>query len=285
LSAPAVVQANDEDLSYFAKRRCKDEHERALWFHLAEMAPHGAWVAKDVATPIGITIPHAMEDEWFLSELFVEPGFRGQGVARELLSAAAGPPGEATRSGMLDPKETGGLAFFAERGIAIHTPVVSISGEIPRAEALARMASGEHRFRTEKLAMEDHRTALSALDREVRGCARLLDHQYFLENAHGVAFYLRDEFVAYAYVWPSGRIGPIGVLSATYAVQVFAFALAALKRTYEASWCTLLIPGTNVRAMRAAMRANLKIDEIHLFASDGSAGDLSRYIGLSRLLF
>lgn len=285
MSAPTVVPASDDDIAYFARRRCNDEHERALWFHLADTAPNGTWVAKDLETPIGIAIAHAMEEEWFLSELFVEPSFRGQGIGQQLLSAAAGEAGEVTRSGMLDPKETSGLAFFAQRGVAIHTPVVSISGEIPREEALARMAAGEYRFRTENLDMADHRTALIALDREVRGCARLLDHQYFLEHAHGAAFYLRDEFVGYAYVWPSGRIGPTCVLSATYAVQVFAFALAALKRAYEASWCTLLVPGTNIRALRAAMRANLKIDAVHLFASDGSAGDLSRYVGYHRMLF
>jgi GNAT superfamily N-acetyltransferase len=285
LTAPLIVQANDDDVAYFAKRRCKDEHDRALWFYVAEVAPHGVWVAKDVATPVGMAIPHEMDDEWFLSELFVEPSFRGQGIGNQLLVAAAGEAGEATRSGMLYPQELGGLAFFAQRSVAMQTPVISIAGEIPRDEALARMAAGENRFRTESLDMVLHRTALVALDREVRGTSRVLDHQYFLQNAHGVAFYLGDEFVAYAYVWPSGRIGPLCVLSATYAVQVLAFALGAVKRTYEASWCTLLVPGTNVRTLRAAMRASLKIEDVYLFGSEAGALDLSRYVGLHRLLF
>jgi len=285
LTGPQIVEAVDGDVAYFAARRCKDEHDRALWFQVAEVAPKGVWVAKDVDTPIGIAIPHKMDDEWFLSELFVEPGFRCQGIAAELLSAAAGPQSDATRSGMLDPKEPGGLAFFAQRAVPIREPVLSISGEIPREEALLKMAAGEHRFQTEKIEIEHHRTALDALDREVRGCARILDHEYFARHAHGVAFYLRDEFVAYAYVWPSGRIGPLATASATYAVQLLAFALATLKQVHEASWCAMLVPGSNVRTLRAAMRANLKIDVLQLFASDGTTGDLSRYIGLHSLLF
>jgi len=285
LSAQHIVQANDDDVASFAKRRCKDEHERALWFYLAENAPKGVWVAKDVDTPVGIAIPHATDDEWFLSELFVEPGFRDQGIAGELLDAAAGPAGEATRSGMLDPSEYGGLAFYAMRSVPIAMPVLSISGEIPREEALAKMAAGEYRFQTAPIDMLAHRESLVALDRDVRGTGRILDHEYFLKNAHGAAFYLRDEFVAYAYAWPSGRIGPIATGSAVYGVQILAFMLAALKHVYEASWCTMLVPGPNVRVMRAAMRANLKIDGVELFATDGTTSDLSRYIGLQRLLF
>jgi len=285
VNATRIVQASDDDIAYFAKRRCKDEHERALWFYLAESAPKGVWVVKDVDTPVSIAIPHASDDEWFLSELFVEPSFRHQGVAGELLNAAAVPAGEATRSGMLDPQEYGGLAFYATRSVPIATPVLSVSGEIPREEALAKMAAGEYRFQTAPLDMIAHRQSLLALDREVRGTARLLDHDYFLGNAHGVAFYLRDEFVAYAYAWPSGRIGPMCATSAVYSVQILGFMLAALKHAYDASWCTMLVPGTNVRILRAAMRANLKIDDVQLFATDGTTSDLSRYVGFHRLLF
>ncbi|MBV9671165.1 MAG: GNAT family N-acetyltransferase [Acidobacteriales bacterium] len=285
MSAPILVQANDDDVAYFAKRRCQDEHERALWFYLAENAPKGVWIAKDVDTPVGIAIPHAADDEWYLSDLFVEPSFRDHGVAGELLNAAAGPAGEATRSGMLNPDESGGLAFYVARSVPITTPVISVSGEIPREEALAKMAAGAYRFRTAPIDMIAHRESLLALDRDVRGTGRLLDHDYFLQNAQGVAFYLGDEFVAYAYAWPSGRIGPMCTASAAYAVQILAFMLAALKHAYEASWCTMLVPGTNIRILRAAMRANLKIEGVLLFATDRTSSELSRYVGLHRLLF
>jgi len=56
---------------------------------LAHVAPNGVFVAKDEGTPIGIAIPHALEDEWFLSEIYVEPSFQKRGVGWQLLTEAA----------------------------------------------------------------------------------------------------------------------------------------------------------------------------------------------------
>ncbi len=72
------------------------------------------------------------------------------------------------------------------------------------------------------------------------------------------------------------------VASQSYSVQFFAFALATLRQTFGASWCTMLVPGTNIRIMRAAMRAGLTIEAVRLFASDGGMLDLSRYVGFHR---
>lgn len=280
-----IARATHDDLLYFAARRCKNESERELWFYLAQSAPNGVWVAKDEQTPIAVAVAHAMDDEWYLSELFVENGFRKHGLGFDLLSKAAADSGPVTRSGMLDPAEVAGLAFFSRLGVTIQTPVLNIAGNIPREEELARMAAGDYRFTTAMLDPLEHRVALNALDREIRGCPRPLDHEWFAQKAHGVAFFMQNEFVGYAYVWPDGRVGPLCAYSPAYLVQFFGFALAALARNYGASWCTLLVPGTNIRVMRAAMRAGLTIDGVQLFAGDGAVLDLSRYVGYHRFLF
>lgn len=284
-SQQLIVQATRDDLLYFANRRCKDDLERTLWFRIAEESPNGAWVAKDEQAPVAVAIAHAMEDEWFLSELFVESGFREHGLGHELLTKVAQDSGPVTRSGLLDPAEVGGLAFFVRRGVSIQTPVLTVSGAIPREEELARMAAGDYRFTTAMIDPMEHRTAVNALDREIRGCSRPLDHEWFARNGHGVAFFMQNEFVGYAYVWRNGRVGPLCAYSPTYLVQFFGFALAALARNFGASWCTMLVPGTNIRVVRAAMRAGLTIDGVQLFASDGALIDLSRYVGHHRLLF
>jgi hypothetical protein len=147
------------------------------------------------------------------------------------------------------------------------------------------MASGQYRFRTEPLDPVAHRGALAQLDREVRGTARPLDHLYFSEHGRGFIFARDEEITGYAYVWPSGRIGPMVVASPAYSVQFLGFALASLHQTFGASWCTMLVPGSNVRVMRAAMKAGLTIESIRLFASDGGLLDLSRYVAFHQLLF
>jgi len=283
--APLIVQATADDVAYFARRRWRDEHGRKLYVDLAHVAPNGVFVAKDEGTPIGIAIPHALEDEWFLSEIYVEPSFQKRGVGWQMLTEAAKEAGDVTRSGLLEVDELGGIAFFLRRGVSLQTPIAEVSGAIPHENELGRMAAGEYRFITESLEPVGHRAALGQLDREVRGTARPLDHLYFSEHGRGFIFRRDEELAGYAYVWPSGRIGPLVAASQTYLVQFLAFSLATLRQTCGASWCTALVPGTNIRIMRAAMRAGLNIDGVRLFASDGGTLDLSRYVGFHSLLF
>jgi GNAT superfamily N-acetyltransferase len=280
-----IAAASGDDIAHFARRRWPDEHSRKLYVDLAHVAPNGAFVAKDEGTPIGVAIPHALEDEWFLSEIYVEPSFQKHGIGWDLLQEASKDAGDVTRSGLLRPDELGGIAFFLRRGVAVQTPVLEISGSIPLENELARMAAGEYRFGTEPLDPVRHRTALGQLDREVRGTARPLDHLYFSENGRGFVFTRDEELAGYAYIWPSGRIGPLVAASPAYLVQLLSFALAALRQTFGASWCTMLVPGNNIRITRAAMRAGLTIGGVQLFASDGGMLDLSRYVGFHPLLF
>jgi GNAT superfamily N-acetyltransferase len=283
---PLITQATADDVAHFARRRWRDEHGRKLYLDLAHVAPNGAFVAKDVdGTPIGIAIPHALEDEWFLSDIFVEPSFQKHGIGWQLLTEAAKDAGEVTRSGLLEAGELGGIAFFLRRGVSVQTPIVEVNGTVPHENELARMAAGEYRFVTEPLEPVHHRAAIGQLDREIRGSARPLDHLYFSENGRGFIFRRDEELAGYVYVWPSGRVGPMAAASQTYLVQFLAFALATLRQTYGASWCTMHVPGTNIRIMRASMRAGLNIEAVRLFASDGGMLDLSRYIGFHSLLF
>jgi len=283
--APLIVEATSDDVAYYARRRYGDEESLRLYRSLASDSPNGAFVARDVETPIGIAFAHAFEDESFLSELFVEPSFEKQGIASNLFDAIAEGREDVSRATLLDPAHLPSLAFFLKRGIALQTPVLSISGSIPKEEELARMAAGQYRFTTAAIDHAIHGYELATLDREVRGTARTSDHAYFAGNATGVTFEINGEFVGYAYVWPSGRIGPMMTASQAYSVQMLAFALMLIHRTYRATWCRILIPGTNLRVLRAALRAGLTVEKSFVFASDSTMLDLSRYVGYHQLLF
>lgn len=280
-----ILRATTDDVAYFAKRRTGDEHARRLFVDFAAGAPNGAYVARDAGTPVGIAIAHAQTDEWFLSELFIEPSFRGHGLGVRLLEEVARDAGDVTRSGLVGAAELAGLAWYVKRSVPLQTPIVRVAGAIPREEELVRIAAGEHRFTTAALDPEALGSALASLDRETRGTARPRDHAYFSANAHGTAFFLQNEFVGYCYVWPSGRIGPLAATSATYLVQLLGYALATLRAVAGATWCTALVPGTNLRILRAVMKAGLAIGDVCVFASDAPMLDLSRYLGFHDLLF
>ncbi len=285
MNEPQIAAASEADVRAMAARRWPDERGRQLYVNLADGAPRGAWVARDEGTPVGIGFAHAHEDEWFLSELYVEPSFRRQGIGSRILREVARDAGDVSRSGMLDVASTDGMAFFLRLGVGLQVPVLHIAGEIPKEDDLLPMAAGDYRFVTLPIDAQAHATVLAALDREARGTARTNDHASFAQAAAGTLLLLNDECVGYVYVWPDGRIGPMVAASAAYLTQFFGFALVALRRTYGASWCQALVPGSNVRVMRAAVRVGLQLDHIRIFATDVPQIDLSHYIGFHQLAF
>jgi GNAT superfamily N-acetyltransferase len=285
VNEPQIAAASEADVREMAARRCSNDADHQLYIRLAQEAPRGAWVARDAGTPVAIGFAHALEDEWFLSELFVEPSFRRQGLAGRVLTEVARDAGDVTRAGMLDATNTDAMAFFLKRGVGLRVPVLRVTGEIRKEEELLPMAAGDYRFATLPIDPRGHVTVLATLDREVRGTGRPHDHTAFAQTATGTLLLLNDECVGYVYVWPDGRIGPMVAASAAYLRQFFGFALVTLRRTYGASWCMALVPGSNVRVMRAATRIGLQLDEVRIFATDQSQIHLSRYIGYHPMNF
>ncbi len=273
--------AQNEVRSIQQRRKCDDATVRLS----LECAERGAvWVARDEGEAVGIAVAHDSDDERYVGDLFVEASFRGQGVGAELLGALFDDAGDRERAMLVDPAEPAGLALALRHGMMPSEAMLRFGGAIPKEEELAKMAAGDYRFEVEAVDPAAHGAGLNALDRQTRGTARDSDHLFFARDAAGHAFFLRGEFVAYEYVWPDGRIGPLACASQAYLVQIFAYALLDLTRQYGASWCTALVPGSNRRIARASLRAGLQIDETLLLARDSLQADLSTYVGYHSLL-
>lgn len=286
MNEPQIVAAKEADIRAMAARRWPDEGSRQLYINLAEAAPRSAWVARDADdTPVGIAFAHELETEWFVSELFVEPSFRGAGLGWKLLRTATADSGDVSLAGLIEADDVGSLAFFLRRGMGLQVPVLRIAGEIPNEDELISMAAGDYRFTAVPIDPHVQKAAIDSLDREVRGTARGTDHQGFSQLATGTAFFLNDELVGYTYVWPDGRIGPMVAASGAYLMQFLGFALMSLRRTYSAKWCMALVPGSNARIMRNAVRIGLQLDQVRIFATDQPQIDLTRYIGFHPLAF
>ena len=265
-------------------QRRRNIDEAGLWLSLRFSELGTVWVARDEGEVIGIVVAHDSEEERYVGDLFVEPSYRDQGIGARLLGAALGNADGVARSMPLDPRDTASLALALRFGMATRDSVVRFAGAIPREEELAKMAAGEYRFAVDAIDPVTHAFALNELDRQTRGTVRQADHAYFAQNGSGQVFFLSGECVGYAYVWPDGRIGPVACASEPYLVQIFAYALVTLQRTYSASWCTTLVPGSNRRIARASLRAGLRIHESYLIAADSLMLDLSTYVGYHPLL-
>jgi GNAT superfamily N-acetyltransferase len=273
-SAPDAVRA-------MARRRQFDEAGVRLALEAAERGR--VWIARDDAEAVAIAVAHDSGDERYVGELFVEPSYRGQGIGTRLLQAAFEDAGDADRAMLIDASDPAAVALALAFGAAPRETVLRFAGAIPREEELAKMAAGQYRFEVGTIDAAPHAFGLDELDRQARGAARPADHRAFARDATGRAFFLNGEFVAYAYVWPDGRIGPLACASEAYLVQVFAFALVMLQRAHGASWCSALVPGSNRRIARTALRAGLKIGETNVLAGVSHA-NMSTYVGCHRLL-
>ncbi len=275
--------ATPDDVRAVARRRRFDDATFRLALELAERGT--VWAAHDQGEVVAIATAAASDEERHVGDLFVEPSYRGQGIGGRLLGAAFAESADAGRSIILDPNDAAGTALAFRYGCASRGALLRVAGAIPREEELAKMAAGNYRFEVAPLDAVAHEFALRALDREARGTTRMGDHAYFTRFASGQVFFLNGECAAYAYVWPDGRIGPVACVSPAYLVQIFGYTLVTLQRNHQASWCTLLVPGANVRIARAALRAGLRIEETLLLASDSAAADGSIYVGYHPMLY
>ena len=272
-----------DDVREMQRRRRLDDAAIALSLHSAERG--SAWVARDDAAVIGILVARNTSDQRYVGDWYVESSYRKAGVGNALLRAARDGIEDLTFAAVVDPEDAAAPALLLRSGIALREPIVRVAGEIPKEEVLAKMAAGEYRFNVEPVDVASHGYALDELDRNARGTTRPDDHAAFARIATGNAFFLGGECVGYAYVWPDGRVGPMACASESYLVQIFAYALVTLHRHHGASWCTALIPGSNGRVARAAMRAGLQITKTLLFSSNTEPIGLRNYVGYHELLF
>jgi GNAT superfamily N-acetyltransferase len=284
VSEIAIVPADDERLEEIARRH-HGEEAVAILRGLAQRYPDGAWLALDESTPIGLCVAHDLEEERFVSTLLVEPGFRDQGIARELLARALGDETSARPSGLIEVTHSAAMAFALKSGLALRVPVMSVAGAIPSDDVLLELAGGMQRFGVRPLDPFAQSYGLDAIDRRVRGSARPADHRESFVRGFGTAFFVDDELVGYSYVQRDGRIGPLAAVAVTYVAPIFAYSMATIRREFDASWCTALIPGVNMRALRVALRAGLTVERSYILAGDVNIGELECYVGGDPVLF
>lgn len=242
------------------------------------------WIARDDVTVVGILVARDTSDERYIGDWYVQPSYRGNGAGNTLLRSAIDGCADLSLGALVGAADRSAQALLVRSGIALREPVLRIAGEMPKEEVLAKMAAGDYRFNVEPIDASVHGYALDELDRHARGITRPEDHAAFTLAASGNAFFLSGECVGYAYVWPDGRIGPLACASEAYLVQIFAYALVALQRAFGASWCSALIPGSNRRITRAALRAGLRITDTLLLSYSTELAHVRNYVGYREML-
>jgi GNAT superfamily N-acetyltransferase len=218
------------------------EEFRAAHAHLLATDPDRSWVAEDEGRIVAYGVAFARGHAWFLSDLFVDPGHQAAGVGSELLRRVWG-EGDLRRMTLTDAIQPVSNAVYARRGLVPATPVLSLGG--------AARAVLEHHVEPGDADPE----SLAALDAAAYGFDRRVDHAFWSEHA-GCTLWGRDGgAVAYSYVRPSGRVGPIAGLDGPSAAEGLAGELARLGERTVA----LDVPGSSRELVEAALAAGLRI--------------------------
>jgi GNAT superfamily N-acetyltransferase len=213
----------------------RSQHE-----HLLAHDADRCHVAVESGRIVGFGAALARDDAWFLSSLFVRPDAQAGGVGRALLDAVWGDAFRERRT-LTDAIQPVSNGLYARRGLIPATPALHLGGR-PEAGAAVDLEPAEADGR-----------ALAALDRAAYGFDRAVDHEYWGRHARGTLWLRGGEPAAYAYVFPGGRIGPLGGRTADEAAAALSSELARLD---EAS---LVVPGSCGELVTAALGAGLRI--------------------------
>jgi hypothetical protein len=108
--------------------------------------------------------------------------------------------------------------------------------------------------------LRDGSAVLRELDEYVLGFSLEWSHEYFFETkARCYIFRERGEPVGYAYVQPSGEVGPLAVNSNRFTRPILGKALELCARQGVENVCYYL-PGSNTQAVELALKYRMRFD-------------------------
>ncbi len=235
------------------------------------------WVAESNGTLIGFGVATLRESLWYLAALHVWPGFQNQGIGRRLLQLCLSPdnaPGAQTWIVISDSLNPDSNALYAKHGMYQWVPLLSIDGRVP---ANVDVPTD---FRTERLKADDQQLAeLDALDRQVLGVCRRVDHQLWLvqRDLSAYSFHQGGHVVGYAYLSSKGEIGPVAVREHTAMAPVLAICLRQLQEMGVAE-ASFKIPATCHNGVDYLLRQGFRYHNILLLDASQPFGRLENYL-------
>lgn len=240
--------------------------------------PRGLWVAEDGGQLAGYALSWVCGQLWFLAELFVAPGRQGQGIGGQLLARTlehAVQAGAAERCLITFAFNLVSQSLYARHGLLPRVPIHLCSAA---PESLAGRTPHSALRATPIQDSADDLDALRRIDLASLGVPREKHHRYLLAapGMQGVFLDDSDERVGYAYVAPTGHIGPLAVVHAQAMPAAFHAALT-LAAAGEGEQVSVFVPGTS-EALAAAARLGLRFALPMVLMSEHDFGDWRRYL-------
>jgi len=220
--------------------------------------------------------------------LFVLPDVQLRGVGRELLRRVLPNNGAITvRATATDSAQPISNALYSTYGIVPRMPLFALIGLPSNLDSFEPLPSGVTPVAFASIVDGDsdgHRrlaTSVDALDRELLGFTRSVDHSFMREQDRRGWLFLGPGggALGYGYSSPSGRLGPILVRDPVLLGPALGHLLGAVEpRGAFLTW----IPGAADRALLPALAAGLRLDPFPiLLCWDRPPTDFERYLPVS----
>jgi GNAT superfamily N-acetyltransferase len=241
--------------------------------------PGGFFIAEDSGKIIGATFSWIRENLWFLSHLFILPEYQGKGVGRSLLEKTFGysmRKGIYTRCVITMSFNTSSVSLYMRNGMLPLQNIFlfGLSG-IPEALTSDGDAISWEYADSTSWGSDD----FNSIDKEVLGFHRTVHHRYFIESQHTPCLLFKNRtgtLVAYAYLWPDGRIGPVAALKEAPFEKVLHIAVDNARRA--GTYLTMMIPGANRKAIEAALNMGFTIKLPYILLSSDPFGLWGSYL-------
>lgn len=243
-----------------------------------EEEPEGAFVAEEAGAVVGVAVRWLRPPAWFLAHLFVDPNRHGQGLGRRLIERVLAQGGEAAafRTLITPAFNPVSISLYMRYGMYPAEPLYAFDAA---AAQLRERLAGRALLESEILAADgDAATLLGGIDQALLEMTRAKLHRQLLRLPGSVCHLFRaaGEARGYAYVSPRGQVGPVAALAPLSFAEVLESALARAAAVSEARVAALLA-GSNIEAMAAAVRLQMRIVRPVLLMASRRFGDWSRY--------
>ncbi len=261
-----------------------------LYAHLLLTSEGAFWVARHEDQVVGFAAAVTRGRLWWLSELWVAPGFRGRGIGSALLRkvrrASRGLRGRVLAG--LTGLDGAGMVLGLRAGMWARYPVFTLEGGQEAVERLHRahpMPPGARMARYDAAARLGPRSPLLRLDREVLAGTRPDDHVFWMTRGGRTCLLLwkGNRALAYAYLGTGGEVGPLAAAGPQGLLSALGLVVSKAARNSET--VRLRIPGINHAALKAVLDAGFQVvADSQLMASE-EFGHLERYLPGDESLF
>lgn len=213
--------------------------------HLLTTDPGGSWVAEIDGEMVGFAVGLVRELMWILASYAVLPSHQGQGIGREILSAAAQHGRGCLRGMLASSADPGATRRYRAAGFDLH-PFMQLQGTVDRTTLpiLDRVRAG---------GAADH-DLLDSIDRRTRGAAHGPDHGWLFASSRLIVAD-RSTGSGYAYLGPDGSLLLLAATNRRTATDLLWEALAAAPPDTEV--CVDRITAANQWAIDVGMAAGL----------------------------